>query len=289
MFWLDEAEPEMRPYCFDNVRYYLGNGLEVGNIYPFYYAKAFYDGMKKRGQKEIVNLVRCAWLGSQRLGVVLWSGDIPSDFDSLRCQIKAGLHTAMCGIPWWTTDIGGFFGGDPKDPEFVELLIRWFEYGAFCPVMRLHGNRMPYQPQFGTTGGAECVSGAPNEIWSFGDKVYEICKKYIELREAMRPYIRTLMEAAHEKGTPVMRPLFYDFPADSVCWENESQYMFGPDILVAPVMEKGQQTKEVYLPAGARWTNAWTKEVLDGGQTVVVDTPIDQIPLFTRNDFVLEV
>ena len=119
--------------------------------------------------------------------------------------------------------------------------------------------------------------------------MYEICKKYIELREAMRPYIRTLMEAAHEKGTPVMRPLFYDFPEDSVCWDNEAEYMFGPDILVAPVMEKGQQTKEVYLPAGAKWTNAWTKEIMEGGQTVTVETPIEQIPLFTRNGFALEV
>ena len=100
--------------------------------------------MKKRGEREIVNLVRCAWLGSQRLNVVLWSGDIPSDFDSLRCQIKAGLNTSVCGIPWWTTDIGGFFGGDPKDEHFVELLIRWFEYGTFCPVFRLHGKRLPY-------------------------------------------------------------------------------------------------------------------------------------------------
>ncbi len=264
IFWLDEAEPEYTVYDFDNYRYYLGPNNQV-------------------------NLLRCAWAGSQKYGALVWSGDIHSTFDSLQNQFAAGLNMGIAGIPWWTTDIGGFFGASIYDEEFHEVLIRWFEYGAFCPVMRLHGNRMPYQPQFGTTGGAECVSGAPNEIWSFGDKVYEICKKYIELREAMRPYIRTLMEAAHEKGTPIMRPLFYDFPADSVCWENEAQYMFGPDILVAPVMEKGQKTKEVYLPAGARWTNVWTKEVLDGGQSVVVDTPIDQIPLFTRNDFILEV
>lgn len=145
----------------------------------------------------------------------------------------------IAGIPWWTTDIGGFFGANIYDEDFHEVLIRWFEYGTFCPVMRLHGYRMPYQPQYGTTGGAECVSGAPNEIWSYGDKVYEICKKYIEMREAMRPYVRRLMEEAHEKGTPVMRPLFYDFPEDKTCWENETQYMFGPEILVAPVMEKG--------------------------------------------------
>ena len=155
--------------------------------------------------------------------------------------------------------------------------------------MRLHVYRMPYQPQLGTTGGAECVSGAPNEIWSYGDDVYEICKKYIEIREAMRPYTRELMEAAHEKGSPVMRPLFYDFPEDKTCWDNESEYMFGPQILVAPVMERGQKTKEVYLPAGTKWTNVWTKEVFEGGQTVTVETPIEQIPLFTKEGFELEV
>jgi len=148
---------------------------------------------------------------------------------------------------------------------------------------------MPYQPQFGTTGGAECVSGAPNEIWSYGDRVYEICKKYIEIREGMRPYIRTLMEAAHEKGTPVMRPLFYDFPDDKRCWEDEEAYLFGPNVLVAPVMEREQARKTVYLPAGAKWTDVWSKEVFEGGQTVTVNTPLDQIPLFTRNGFELRV
>lgn len=117
----------------------------------------------------------------------------------------------------------------------------------------------------------------------------KICKKYIEIREAMRSYTRELMEAAHEKGSPVMRPLFYDFPEDKTCWDNESEYMFGPQILVAPVMERGQKTKEVYLPAGTKWTNVWTKEVFEGGQTVTVETPIEQIPLFTKEGFELEV
>lgn len=120
----------------------------------------------------------------------------------------------LAGIPWWTTDIGGFHGGDPKDPDFRELLVRWFEYGTFCPVMRLHGDREPRQPQVGTTGGATCRSGAENEVWSFGKEAFEICKKYLNLRERMKPYIARLMKEAHEKGTPVMRPLFYDFPED---------------------------------------------------------------------------
>ncbi|WP_017210697.1 TIM-barrel domain-containing protein [Clostridium beijerinckii] len=283
IFWLDEAEPEYSVYDFENYRYHLGPNVQVGNIYPMMYAKTFFDGMKAEGQEGIINLLRCAWAGSQRYGALVWSGDIHSSFKSLRNQFAAGLNMGLAGIPWWTTDIGGFFGGHIDDPDFHEVLIRWFEYGTFCPVMRLHGYRWPFKPQYGTTGGAECVSGADNEVWSYGDKVYEICKKYLKIREAMTPYITTLMEEAHKKGTPVMRPMFYDFPEDKLCWENESQYMFGPNILVAPIMEKGQTEREVYLPAGSNWTNAWTKEKMEGGKTILVDAPIDQIPLFLRD------
>lgn len=283
IFWLDEAEPEYSVYDFENYRYHLGPNVQVGNIYPMMYAKTFFDGMKEEGQEGIINLLRCAWAGSQRYGALVWSGDIHSSFKSLRNQFAAGLNMGLAGIPWWTTDIGGFFGGHIDDPDFHEVLIRWFEYGTFCPVMRLHGYRWPFKPQYGTTGGAECVSGADNEVWSYGDKVYEICKKYLKIREAIMPYITTLMEEAHKKGTPVMRPMFYDFPEDKLCWENESQYMFGPNILVAPIMEKGQTEREVYLPAGSNWTNAWTKEKMEGGKTILVDAPIDQIPLFLRD------
>ncbi|GEP64143.1 glycosyl hydrolase [Clostridium beijerinckii] len=283
IFWLDEAEPEYSVYDFENYRYHLGPNVQVGNIYPMMYAKTFFDGMKAEGQEGIINLLRCAWAGSQRYGALVWSGDIHSSFKSLRNQFAAGLNMGLAGIPWWTTDIGGFFGGHIDDPDFHEVLIRWFEYGTFCPVMRLHGYRWPFKPQYGTTGGAECVSGADNEVWSYGDKVYEICKKYLKIREAMMPYITTLMEEAHKKGTPVMRPMFYDFPEDKLCWDNESQYMFGPNILVAPIMEKGQTEREVYLPSGSNWTNAWTKEKMEGGQTILVDAPIDQIPLFLRD------
>lgn len=283
IFWLDEAEPEYSVYDFENYRYHLGPNVQVGNIYPMMYAKTFFDGMKAEGQEGIINLLRCAWAGSQRYGALVWSGDIHSSFKSLRNQFAAGLNMGLAGIPWWTTDIGGFFGGHIDDPDFHEVLIRWFEYGTFCPVMRLHGYRWPFKPQYGTTGGAECVSGADNEVWSYGDKVYEICKKYLKIREAMMPYITTLMEEAHKKGTPVMRPMFYDFPEDKLCWDNESQYMFGPNILVAPIMEKGRTEREVYLPVGSNWTNAWTKEEMEGGQTILVDAPIDQIPLFLRD------
>jgi len=282
IFWLDEAEPEYTVYDFDNYRYYLGPDLQVGNIYPLMYAKAFFDGMKAEGQENIINLIRCAWAGSQRYGALVWSGDIHSSFSSFRNQLAAGLNMGIAGIPWWTTDIGGFHGGNPEDPEFRELLVRWFEWGTFCPVMRLHGDREPKQPQVGTTGGATCRSGAPNEVWSFGEEAYEILKNYLELRERLKPYIKALMKEAHGKGTPVMRPLFYDFPDDQAAWNCEDAYMFGPDLLVAPVMYKNMEKRQVYLPAGTEWEYAWTGEKFEGGSTVTVETPLNIIPVFVR-------
>lgn len=285
VFWLDEAEPEYTVYDFENYRYHLGPDVQVGNIYPVMYAKTFFDGMKVEGQENIINLLRCAWAGSQRYGALVWSGDIKSSFPSMKNQVAAGLNMGLAGIPWWTTDIGGFFGANVKDPEFHELLIRWFQYGCFCPVMRLHGYRWPLQPQQGTTGGAECVSGAPNEVWSYTTQVYDILSEYLRMRERLRPYVTKRMQEAHEKGTPVMRPMFYDFPDDPICWEVETQYLFGPDILVVPITDAGCRTIEVYLPAGASWTNAWSGEKFQGGQWITADAPIEQIPLFARDGF----
>ncbi|GHU88332.1 glycosyl hydrolase [Spirochaetia bacterium] len=283
IFWLDEAEPEYSVYDFDNYRYHLGPDLQIGNIYPLMYAKNFFDGMQAAGQQNIINLLRCAWAGSQRYGALVWSGDIHSSFASLRNQLAAGLNMGLAGIPWWTTDIGGFHGGLVTDPHFHELLIRWFQWGCFCPVMRLHGDREPHKPQFGTSGGATCVSGADNEVWSYSDEVYDICKKYLFLREKLKPYITEQMKAAHEKGTPVIRPLFYDFPEDKSAWEIENQYLFGPNYLVAPILYEGQRERQLYLPAGAKWTNAWTGETMDGGRSITVNAPLDQIPVFTKD------
>ena len=282
IFWLDEAEPEYTVYDFDNYRYYLGTDLEIGNIYPVEYAKIFYEGMKRRGQKNIVNLIRCAWAGSQRYGALVWSGDIASSFESMRNQLAAGLNIGLSGIPWWTTDIGGFHGGNPEDPAFQELFVRWFQWGTFCPVMRLHGDREPRQPQQGHSGGASCCSGAPNEVWSYGEKVYHICRKYMKLRENMRDYSRKLMQEAHEKGTPVMRTLFYEFPEDKICWTIEDEYFYGGDILVAPVFEPGAKWRRVYLPDGADWKDAESGKVYSGGQTIEVPVDLETIPYFIR-------
>ena len=281
IFWLDEAEPEYTVYDFDNYRYHLGPNIQIGNIYPVMYAKAFFDGMQAQGQENIINLLRCAWAGSQKYGALVWSGDIHSSWPSLRNQLVAGLNMGLAGIPWWTTDIGGFHGGDPNDPEFRELFIRWFQYGAFCPVMRLHGDREPRQPQVGTTGGASCRSGAANEVWSYGDEAFEICKKYMQLREEMKPYITGLMQQAHEKGSPVMRPLFYDYPKDKTAWLVEDQYMFGDRYVVAPVLYPKAKSRKVYLPEGD-WKNIDTNERYAGLCTYEIDTPLSSIPVFEK-------
>lgn len=284
LFWLDEAEPEFGPYDFDNYRYYDGPALQCSNIYPLMYAKGYYDGMTAAGQEKVCNLVRSAWAGSQRYGALIWSGDVSSTFRAMREQLQIGLNMGIAGIPWWTTDIGGFLGGYVEDKNFQELLLRWFAFGAFSPVFRLHGERVPHiEPEEEVINGVtQMFTGNCNEIWSFGEENYKIMKSYIMMRERLRPYIRKCMEEAHEKGTPVMRTMFYEFPEDEYCWNVDSQYMFGKDILVAPVFELGQRSREVYLPKNQCWKNAKTNEIMQGGQTVVVDAPIDEIPLFIR-------
>lgn len=282
IFWLDEAEPEYTAYDFDNYRYYRGTDLEIGNLYPVDYAKTFYEGMKAEGQENIVNLLRCAWAGSQKYGALVWSGDIASSFESMRNQIAAGLNMGLAGIPWWTTDIGGFHGGDPTDPAFRELFVRWFQWGTFCPVMRLHGDREPRQPQYGTTGGATCRSGAANEVWSYGEEVFKICKKYLQIREKLRPYIRELMREAHEKGSPVMRTLFYAYPEDPLCWKVEDEYLFGADILVAPIYHAKQKTRNVYLPGKEVWLEYETNKEYAGNQWIEVESPIEKMPVFVK-------
>lgn len=289
LFWLDEAEPEYDIYRFDNYRYHMGPNVQVGNIYPLMYSKMAYDGMKKEGHENIINLVRCAWAGSQKYGALVWSGDIHSSFKSMRSQLAAGLSMAIAGIPWWTTDIGGFYGGNIHDEDFKECLIRWFQYGVFCPVFRLHGNRLPYKEPFtNELGGGMCKSGADNEVWSYGEEAYKIFVKYMAVRERLKPYIKSLMKAAHEKGTPPMRPLFYDFPEDSHAWEVETQYMFGPDIMVAPVLEQGVREMQIYLPKGSTWKNAFTDEKYEGGEWITCDAAIDVMPIFIRDDAQIE-
>jgi alpha-D-xyloside xylohydrolase len=208
----------------------------------------------------------------------LWSGDVQSSFEEFRAQIPAGLNAALSGIPWWTTDIGGFFNGDIHDPIFRELVVRWFQYGLFCPLFRLHGNRLP-----GNGSGASW-SGGPNEVWSFGEEAYDIIKGLLFLRERLKPYIMEQMKSAHETGAPPMRPLFFDFPEDPHTWDIDDQFMFGPDYLVAPVLDYGARARKVYLPSGSTWRDAWHDTVHQGGQWLEVAAPLEQIPVFLRAD-----
>ena len=283
VFWLDEAEPEYGKYDFDNYRYHAGTNMEVGNWYPQAYSRAFYEGQVAAGQTDIINLVRCAWAGSQRYGALVWSGDIHSTFEDLRRQITAGIHMGVAGIPWFTTDIGGFHGGHIDDPAFRELLVRWFQFGAFCPVMRMHGDRKPSSELHAEDGSERCHVGADNELWSFGEEVYEILKKYVLLRETLRPYTRQLMEDAHRHGQPVMRGMFYEFPDDPQCADLADQYMYGPDVLVAPVVQAGALEREVYLPAGSTWTEIHTGIEHPGGEWVTAGAGLDVVPVYVRD------
>lgn len=277
LLWFDEAEPEIHPEHFDNLILSLGNGDEVGLIYPYYYAQLVYDGMKEMGRDDIVTLSRCAYIGAQKFGTLVWSGDIPSTFESLRKQVKSGLNMAMCGIPWWTTDIGGFYGGDIESDEFRELIVRWFQYGVFCPVFRLHGSRNGHD----RTRDIIEPSGGDNELWSFGDRDYEILRDLVFLRERLRPYIHDQMAIASKDGVPVMRPLLFDWPEDETCTSIGDEFLFGDDILFAPIVNRGETSRRVYLPAG-EWVFARDGKEYAGGQWITCTAELNEFIAFVK-------
>jgi alpha-D-xyloside xylohydrolase len=283
VWWLDACEPELTEENEPaNLRYHLGTGAEVGCVYPWSNQQAFFEGMKEEKETEYIMLCRSGWAGSQRFGAAIWSGDIQSTFEALQQQVRAGLNIGMSGIPWWTTDIGGFYGGNINTPYFKELIVRWFQYGVFCPLFRLHGFREPRTPA-GDLLFSEST-GAANEVWSFGEKAYDIIKEIMFMRERLLPYVNEQMLLAHEKGTPPMRPLFFDFADDKDCAAVDDEFLFGPDILVAPVLEFGARKRKVYLPAGTNWTDAWTGKKITGGQWIEADAPLERIPVYLRGD-----
>jgi len=281
-FWLDANEPKVYPTHPDNMRYHAGDGRAVTNAYPLLHQQGYADHMVADGIEDGVLLSRSAWLGTQRHPVVVWSGDVKSTFADLSRQVRAGLNMAMSGIPWWTTDIGGFKGGDIRDPGFHELLIRWFQYGVFCPVFRLHGFRQDSagDPRLGREF---LAGGADNEIWSFGPEVEARLVACLDLRERLRPYLTEQMRIASKIGLPPMRPLLLEFPEDPTAWEIDDQFMLGSDLLVAPVLAAAARSRSVYLPAGHSWKDAWSGETQAGGQSVDIEAPIDRIPFFLRS------
>jgi alpha-D-xyloside xylohydrolase len=285
-FWMDNAEPDYAVYDYENYRYYDGPALKVGNEYPKHYAQAIFEGLTSDDEKGFVSLIRSAWIGSQKYSILLWSGDIPSTFESLRDQIAAGLNSGIAGIPLWNTDIGGFMTDDVNDPYFRELLIRWYEFAVFSPFFRMHGDRGPYNiPNLDDRdfGGGCQHTGQPNELWSYGEENFKIMKKYLGIREEMKDYIASLIEEAHLTGAPIMRTMFWEFPNDPVCWTLSDQYMFGSRYLVAPVLVRNAVERTVYLPEG-NWKNTNTEELFTGKQKITVSAPLDIIPVFEKTD-----
>ena len=275
-FWLDACEPEMQPENPEGALYHLGAGMEVQNVYPREHARGFAEGLWANGEDQVLLLCRSAWAGSQRYGAAVWSGDTDSTFEALAAQIPAGLNIGISGIPWWTTDIGGFKGGDPNSPYFRELLVRWFQFGVFCPLFRLHGVREP-GPLVGSG-----QTGAPNEVWSFGNEAYEIIREQLAIRERLRPYVMDQMATATATGVPPMRALFLQFPSETPAWEVRDEFMFGPDVLVAPVTVHGERARDVYLPEGASWLDAWTGAPIKGNGWTTAEAPLEHIPVYLR-------
>ncbi len=280
-YWLDEAEPEVHPQQWGHLKFYKGNGAQTAMLYPYYYNQAYYEGLKKEGETEIATLTRAAYPGAQKFGAIVWNGDIGSDFNCLRQSIISGLSMGICGIPWWNSDIGGFFGGDIESDYFKELIVRWFQFGLFCPLMRLHGTRNHQSTYKSRHPGIICETGGDNEIWCFGERNYPILKSYIELRNRMRSYTLAAAKHSSETGEPIMRAMFYDFPEDEICYTINDQYMYGRDILFAPIYAQGVVDRKVYLPAG-NWIRTSDKKVYEGGKWYDCHAEIDEFIAFVR-------
>jgi alpha-D-xyloside xylohydrolase len=269
-WWLDTDEPETEGRE-DNIlttnKLHAGSGARYANAYPVFHAGGVSDGQRAASdEKRVFILSRSAYAGSQRYGVTAWSGDVMSDWLTFERQIPAGLNYSISGMPYWTTDIGGFIsGGNLNDPRFRELFVRWFEFGAFSPIFRVHGTRMPDE----------------NELWSYGPEAQKILVDYDELRYRLMPYIYSeAWQVTSQHGT-LMRPLVMDWRNDVEAQNTGDEYMFGPAILVSPVTKEGATSRTVYLPK-AKWYDFWTGSAVEGGKRVQADAPLDKMPLFVR-------
>lgn len=283
-FWLDNSEPDYVKYDFDHYRYYLGPALSCSNIYPQYYSRIFYDNEIKQGNPSPVNLLRSCWAGSQKYGNVVWSGDVPSTFESLRDQLQCGINMGLAGIPWWTTDIGGFMTDDVNDPDFQQLLIRWYEFAVYTAFLRMHGDRGPYDiPPLDHRdfGGGYLHTGQNNELWSYGEDNFKIMKKYLNIREELKPYIKTLFKESSENGSPIIRAMFFEYPDDKKCWNIYDQYMFGSEYLIAPILSLNQFERDVYLPEG-NWEDTRSHQKYSGSIVIHAEAPIDSIPVYKK-------
>ena len=268
-WWLDTTEPETEGRE-DSVmvtnKLSIGNGARYANLYPLMNTKAVYEGQRSvSDQKRVFILSRSAFAGSQRNAVTAWSGDVNSDWETLRRQVPAGLNFSLSGLPYWTTDIGGFTSGNPDDPAYRELFIRWFQFGTFCPILRVHGTR----------------TGDQNELWSYGADAQKVLTSYDRLRYELMPYIYSLAwKTTSENYTP-MRPLVMDFRTDVRAQNIGDQFLYGPGILVNPVTEPGATTRHLYLPK-AQWYDFWSGKSLEGGKSIDAPVTIETLPLYVR-------
>ena len=269
-WWLDTTEPETEgreTNILVTSKVAIGNGARYANLFPLMTTEAVYDGQRSASdQKRVFILSRSGYAGIQRHATATWSGDINSDWETFKRQIPAGLNLMVSGIPYWTTDIGGFTDGNPGDPAYRELFVRWFEYGTFCPIFRVHGTR----------------SNNQNELWSYGEDAQEILTRYDMLRYRLMPYIYSLAWQVTRAGYTLMRPLVMDYREEVTARNIGDQFMFGPALLVSPVTDPGVDRRRVYLP-NANWVNFWTGERQSGGKFVLVAAPLETLPLLVRS------
>lgn len=265
-WWMDAVEPENDALRGETTHIGLGDFYRL--TYPLFVSQAVYEGQRETtSDKRVCILTRSAFLGQQKYGIINWSGDINGTWDSYKRQIVAGLNYTITGLPYWTTDIGGFFRQGQSqytDEKYHELLIRWFQWGAFNPIFRVHG----YQSE--------------TEPWKYGKIVEENIRKILQHRYSLLPYIYSEAWQITKNGSTLMRPLIMDFKEDNAALNQPYEYMFGKAILVAPVTDPAVKKMNLYLPKFTDWYDFWTNEKFVGGQVIKTDTPIDKIPLFVR-------
>ncbi len=268
-WWLDTTEPETEDRETNLLvtnKTYLGNGARYANAFPLMTTGGVYQGQRSESDKKRVFILsRSAFAGSQRNAAAVWSGDVNSDWIFFKKQIPAGLNYSMSGLPYWTTDIGGFVSGNPDDPEYRELFIRWFEFGTFNPILRVHGTRSTNQ----------------NELWSYGPEAQKILVNYDTLRYRLLPYIYSLAWMTTSQGYTPMRGLVMDFRTDTRTATIGDQFMFGPVFLVNPVTDPGVNSRRVYLPK-AKWYDFWSGASVEGPRTIDANAPLERLPLFVR-------
>jgi len=278
-YWLDETDGEGTgigdgDHGYDTA---YGPAKAYSQLWVNSWLQTFAEPVAEQGHPPLL-LTRGVWAGGQRHGAVLWSSDIWSSFEQLASQVPQGVHASLSGIPWWTTDVGGYGCGyaQPNDSPYMrELIVRWYELGLFSPIFRTHGCRNgPSEPDADPCHPGQGSCGE-NEVWSYGPEVQPLLEAMVRARQAvLLPYIRELAANVTERGVPTMRPLWWEFD-DTAVLDIDDQYLLGPRLLVAPVTAQNATSRPVVFPAGATWTSFWDAAAsYSGGQTLIVDAPL---------------